>query len=145
MPSRNASTHWTGDLKSGSGEVSLDTSGAGSFTVSFPTRSASEASKQTNPEELIAAAHAGCFAMNFAGTLAKNGLSADSHDVTATVSLNKVDDGLAITDIALTLDAKVEGLDNERFQELASLAERTCPVSKALAGTSITLNATLRS
>lgn len=145
MPSRRASTRWTGDLKSGSGEVALDTSGAGRFTVSFPTRASDEGSKETNPEELIAAAHAGCFAMNFAGTLAKNDLVAESSEVTSTVTLNKVDDGLAITDIALTLDAKIDGLDNERFQELASLAERTCPVSKVLAAAKITLNANLQS
>lgn len=144
MPTRKASTRWTGDLKSGNGEVSLDTSGAARFTVSFPTRSSAEASKETNPEELIASAHAACFAMNFAGTLAKNDLTPESHEVTSTVTLGKVDDGLAITDIALTLDAKVAGLDNERFQELASLAERTCPVSKVLAGAKITLSATLQ-
>ncbi|MGH3423401.1 MAG: OsmC family peroxiredoxin [Nocardioidaceae bacterium] len=143
MPSRKASTRWTGDLMSGSGEVSLDTSGAARFTLTFPTR-IGDASKETNPEELIAAAHATCFAQNFAGTLAKNDLTSESHEVRSTVTVNKVDDGLAITDIALELEATVPGVDNERFQELASLAERTCPVSKALAGTKITLTATLQ-
>lgn len=143
MPSRNASTRWTGDLMSGSGEVSLDSSGAAKFTVTFPTRPAEEASSETNPEELIAAAHATCFAQNFAGTLAKNDLTPESHEVRSTVTLSKTSDGLAISDIALTLEAKVDGLDEDRFQELAALAERTCPVSKALAGTNITLTATL--
>lgn len=145
MPSRKASTRWTGDIQSGSGDVSLDTSEVARFTISFPTRSSDDASKETNPEELIAAAHAGCFAMNFAGTLGRHDLASESHSVTATASLGKTEEGLAITDIALELVAKVPGVDNERFQELASLAERTCPVSKALAGTKITLNATLQS
>jgi osmotically inducible protein OsmC len=81
--------------------------------------------------------------MNINGVLGKNGLSAEHVDVQADVTVDKVEGGLAITGIAITLRAKVDGVDAERFAELAALAERTCPVSKALAGTSITLDAAL--
>jgi osmotically inducible protein OsmC len=144
MTTNIATTHWTGDLRSGSGTVSLDTSGAGEFTVSWPARTG-EATAQTTPEELIAAAHATCLAMNFSGVLAKSGLAADSVDVTADVTFERTADGPAITGIALELVAGMTGVDEERFAELAELAERTCPVSKALAATPITLDARLAS
>lgn len=143
MPSRTASTVWTGDLKSGSGHTTLDTSGSGEFTMSFPTRADDAASEQTNPEELIAAAHSGCFAMNLSGALAQEGLTADELKVTSKVVLNKVEDGLAITDIALTLEARIPGIEDAKFQEIAAEAERTCPVSKVLQAATITLDARL--
>ena len=142
MTTNIATTHWTGDLRSGSGTVSLDTSGAGEFTVSWPARTG-ESARQTTPEELIAAAHATCLAMNFNGVLGKNGLAADSVDVTADVTFGRTEEGPAITGIALELVATMTGVDEPRFAELAALAERTCPVSKALAGTTITLDARL--
>ena len=142
MTTNIAMTHWTGDLRSCTGTVSLDTSGAGEFAVSWPAR-AGESTGQTTPEELIAAAHATCLAMNFNGVLAKNGLAADAVDVTADVTFGRTDEGPAITGIALELIATMSGVDQERFAELAELAERTCPVSKALAGTPITLDARL--
>ena len=143
MPSRDATTHWTGDLRSGSGKVSLDSSNLGDFTISFPTRSG-DPDGQTSPEELIAAAHSGCLAMNLSGVLEKEGLVADSIDVTSDVTLGPDGDGgLAITGIELVLRVKLDGVQPEKFAELAATAERTCPVSKALAGTKITLDAAL--
>lgn len=137
-----ATTRWTGDLPTGSGSVSLDTSGAGEFAVSWGARTG-ETARQTNPEELIAAAHATCLAMNFNGVLGKHDLAAESVEVSANVTFGRTDDGPAITGITLELVATMTGVDETRFAELASLAERTCPVSKALAGTEITLDARL--
>jgi len=142
MTTNTAITRWKGDLATGSGSVSLETSGAGEFTVCWPARTG-ETSGQTNPEELIAAAHATCLAMNFSGVLAKNGLTADSVEVTANVTFELGSAGAAITGVALELEANLAGVDEARFAELAAQAERTCPVSKALAGTEITLDARL--
>ncbi|CAA9210846.1 MAG: Organic hydroperoxide resistance protein [uncultured Corynebacteriales bacterium] len=142
MPSRDATTHWTGGLQDGKGQVTLDSSNAGQFDVSFPAR-AGNPDGQTSPEELIAAAHSACLAMNLSGVLGKEGLTADSIDVSSEVTLGPVDGGLAITGIQVTLRASVPGVDAGKFAELASTAERTCPVSKALAGTTITLDAAL--
>lgn len=143
MPSRDATTHWEGSLQSGKGHVTLDSSNAGQFDVSFPTRAGSP-NGQTSPEELIAAAHSSCLAMNLSGVLASEEMVADAIDVTADVTLGPAEGGgFEISGIEITLRAKVPGVDADRFAELAELAERTCPVSKALAGTTITLNAAL--
>lgn len=144
MPTRTASTHWTGSLQEGSGHTTLDTSGVGAYDISFPKRSSEQASSQTDPEELIAAAHSACLAMNMSGVLAGEGLTADSIKVAAEVSLGSDPaGGFAITGITLTMTASIPGLDEEKFQELAAKAEQTCPVSKALAGTTVTFRATL--
>lgn len=142
MPSRDATTVWKGGLQSGSGEVSLDSSNAGQFSVSFPTR-AGNPDGQTSPEELIAAAHSSCLAMNLSGVLESENLSPDSIDVSAEVTLGPDGAGFAITGIAITLRAQVPGVDAEKFAELAQQAEQTCPVSKALTGTTVTLDAAL--
>jgi osmotically inducible protein OsmC len=143
MPSRDATTHWEGDLQTGTGHVSLDSSNAGQFDVSFPTRAGSP-DGQTSPEELIAAAHSACLAMNLSGVLAAEHLVADGIDVSAEVTLGPAKGGgFEISGIAITLRAKVTGLAADRFAELAATAERTCPVSKALTGTTITLDAAL--
>lgn len=143
MPSRDATTHWEGNLQSGKGHVTLDSSNAGQFDVSFPTRAGSP-NGQTSPEELIAAAHSSCLAMNLSGVLASEELVADAIDVTADVTLGPAKGGgFEISGIEIALRAKVPGMDAHRFAELAELAERTCPVSKALAGTTITMNAAL--
>lgn len=143
MPSRIATTHWEGGLQDGKGRVNLDSSSAGQFAVSFPTRSG-DPNGQTSPEELIAAAHSACLAMNLSGTLETEQLRASSIDVSAEVTLGPASGGgFAISGIAITLRAAVEGVDAAKFAELADTAERTCPVSKALAGTTITLDATL--
>ena len=142
MPSRDATTHWTGGLQDGKGHVTLDSSNAGQFDVSFPTR-AGNPEGQTSPEELVAAAHSSCLAMNLSGVLGREGVTADSIDVSSEVTLDKVADGFAITSVEVTLRAAVPGIEPDRFAELAKLASDTCPVSKALAGTTITLDASL--
>jgi lipoyl-dependent peroxiredoxin len=144
MPStsRDATTRWTGGLRDGAGHVTLDSSNSGQFEVTFPSRFESPDGK-TSPEELIAAAHSACLAMNLSGVLGQEGLTADSIDVSAEVTLSTTAGGAEISGIDLTLRAAVPGLDAARFAELASTAERTCPVSKALAATKITLDAAL--
>ncbi len=142
MPSRDATTIWKGGLQSGTGEVSLDSSNAGQFSVSFPAR-AGNPDGQTSPEELIAAAHSSCLAMNLSGVLESENLSPDSIDVSAEVTLGPDGGGFAITGIAITLRAQVPGVDADTFVALAHKAEQTCPVSKALTGTTISLDAAL--
>jgi osmotically inducible protein OsmC len=143
MPSRDATTHWTGGLQKGGGEVTLDSSNAGTFSVSFPTR-AGNPDGQTSPEELIAAAHSSCLAMNLSGVLESQKLVADSIDVSAEVTLGPAaGGGFEISGIAITLRAKLDGVSDDQFAELAKTAEQTCPVSKALSGTTITLDAAL--
>ncbi|GAA4024412.1 MULTISPECIES: OsmC family protein [Allokutzneria] len=143
MPSRDATTHWEGGLQNGKGTVTFDSSNAGQFDVSFPTR-AGNPDGQTSPEELIAAAHSSCLAMNLSGVLGASDLVADSIDVSAEVTLGpESGGGFRITGIALTVRATVPGIDNAKFVELAKVAESTCPVTKALSGTTITLDAAL--
>lgn len=143
MPSRDATTHWEGDFTKGQGHVTLDSSNAGQFDVSFPTRSGNP-DGQTSPEELIAAAHSSCLAMNMSAVLAAKDLVARSIDVSAEVTIGPAEGGgFEISGIAVTMRAALDGVDAETFAELASTAERTCPVSKALAGTTITLDAAL--
>jgi osmotically inducible protein OsmC len=143
MPSRDATTHWEGGLQKGVGTVTLDSSNAGQFSVSFPTR-AGNPDGQTSPEELIAAAHSSCLAMNLSGTLEAAGFTPTTLDVSAEVTLGPDPaGGFQISGIAITLTAKVDGIDADKFAELAKTAERTCPVTKALSGTTITLEASL--
>ncbi|TVT55592.1 OsmC family peroxiredoxin [Amycolatopsis rhizosphaerae] len=143
MTIRTATTRWTGDLRSGTGHVTFVSSGAGEFDVTFPSRTESPDGK-TSPEELIAAAHSSCLAMNLSGVLAKENLVAEAIDARAEVTLGPAaGGGLEISGIAITLRATVDGVDADTFAELAKTAERTCPVSKALAGTTITLDAAL--
>lgn len=144
MPSRDATTRWRGGLNSGTGKVTLDSSNAGQFNVSFPAR-AEDPNGQTSPEEMIAAAHSSCLAMNLSGVLESEGLSPDSIDVSADVTLGPDGGGFAISGIAITLRARVDGVDADKFSQLAKTAEETCPVSKALTGTTITLDASLAS
>lgn len=143
MPSRDATTHWEGGLQDGTGQVTLDSSNAGQFAVSFPRRAGDDPDGQTSPEELIAAAHSSCLAMNLSGVLGGEGLTARSIDVSAEVTLGPDGAGFAISGIAITLRAAVDGVDDAKFAELAKAAEQTCPVSKALSGTTITLDAAL--
>jgi lipoyl-dependent peroxiredoxin len=143
MASRNASTHWTGGLQKGSGKVSLDSSNLGEYTVSAVTRFENP-DGHTSPEELIAAAHSSCLAMNFSGVLAGEKLEAEFIDVSSEVTVGPDPaGGFAISHIALTIKVKLDGVDNDRFQELAAKAESTCPVTKALAATKITFEASL--
>jgi lipoyl-dependent peroxiredoxin len=141
MPTRSARTTWTGGLQDGTGTVELVSSGIATYEVSFPRRAADEAGGFTSPEELIAAAHSACFAMQFSAMLGDAGGSGQSLDVGAQVSLGPDPaGGFRITGIQLTVRGSAEGVSAERFAEIAQQAKSTCPVSKALAGTTITLD-----
>ncbi|MBU1586957.1 MAG: OsmC family peroxiredoxin [Actinobacteria bacterium] len=134
-----ATTLWFGDLKSGSGTTSLDSSDAAEFPVNWAARSEGVSGK-TNPEELLGAAHSACFSMAFANALAGNGTPPESLQVTAAVTFVP---GEGITGSHLLVSAKVAGLSDDDFQRLAEDAKQNCPVSKALAGIPITLEASL--
>jgi osmotically inducible protein OsmC len=146
MATRTARTAWNGTLMEGTGEVELSSSGVGTFHVSFPRRIADEAEGVTSPEELVAAAHCSCFAMQFSGLIAKAGGTPIALDVQADVSVGPDPaGGLMLTGIALTVSAEVDGLDEETFQATAEAAKKTCPISKALTGVEITISATMES
>lgn len=136
---RTATTVWEGSLFEGAGRVTLESSGLGTYDVSWPSR-AEKADGRTSPEELIAAAHSACFSMAFANGLAQNSTPPTSLDVNAAVEFTP---GTGITGIRLTVRGTVEGLDEETFVRLAEDAKANCPVSQALAGTTITLDAAL--
>jgi len=140
MPTRSARTTWSGGLQDGTGTVSLVSSGVGSYEVSFPKRAADNADGTTSPEELIAAAHTACFAMQFSALLGEAGGSGQSLDVTADVSLGPDPaGGFRITGIVLTVGGSAQGVTEEQFAKIAQDAKSSCPVSKALAGTDISL------
>lgn len=142
MPTRTARTAWNGSLQQGSGQVELTSSGAGTFDVNFPKRAADEAGGTTSPEELIAAAHSACYAMQLSALIAEAGGTPQALDVTAQVTLGPdPKGGFAITGIALTVRGEVDGLDEAEFVKAAQAAKEGCPVSKALTGTTITLDA----
>lgn len=144
MPTRTAHTAWTGGLQDGSGTVELSSSKAASFDVSFPKRAAENADGTTSPEELIAAAHSSCFAMTLSRLVAAAGGTPRSFDVTADVHLGPDPaGGFRISGIKLTVRGSVDGLDDAGFREAAEKAKTGCPVSKALTGTDITLDAAL--
>jgi osmotically inducible protein OsmC len=140
MPVRNANAGWQGDLKGGSGRMALG-SGAWEGPFSFSTRFEDEAG--TNPEELIAAAHAGCFSMALTAALGRAGYQPESVSTQARAHLEITDSGPAITRIELATEAVVPDIDDAAFQEQAEGAKANCPVSKALAGVDIQLRARL--
>jgi lipoyl-dependent peroxiredoxin len=137
--SRNASTHWEGSLMEGSGRVTLESSGLGTHEVTWPSR-AEEPNGRTSPEELIAAAHSACFSMALSHALAGAGNPPEALDTSAEVTFQP---GEGITGIRITVRGQVPGLSAEDFTEAAEKAKQNCPVSKALAGTTITLDASL--
>lgn len=144
MASRTARTAWTGSLTEGSGQVELTSSGIGTYQVSWPRRSEDAANGVTSPEELIAAAHSACFAMQFSALLGEKGGTIHALDVTALVGFGPdPDGGFRLTGIDLTVRGEVEGVDAATFAETAQSAKETCPVSKALTGVDITLDAAL--
>ncbi len=144
MATRTARTAWTGTLQEGSGQVELSSSQVATFDVSFPKRAAEHADGTTSPEELIAAAHSSCFAMQLSGNIAAAGGTPVALDVQADVSLGPDPaGGFHLTGIALTVRGEVEGLDANGFEEAAQAAKAGCPVSKALTGVEITLDAQL--
>ncbi|KAA6211504.1 OsmC family protein [Streptomyces filamentosus] len=136
---RHAHTVWQGDLLKGSGVVTLDSSGLGSYDVSWPARS-EEPNGKTSPEELIAAAHSSCFSMALSHGLAGAGNPPTRLETKADVTFQP---GEGITGIHLTVEGEVPGLDEAGFQAAAEDAKKNCPVSQALAGTTITLTAKL--
>ena len=140
MPVRKASAVWNGSLKDGNGTMKL-ASGAYEGPYSFGSRF--EEASGTNPEELIGAAHAGCFSMALSAGLGKSGFEVTRIDTSATVHLEKVGEGFQITRIELTTEAAVPGIDESTFMEHAEGAKANCPVSKVLAGAEISLNAAL--
>ncbi|MDP5181240.1 OsmC family protein [Blastococcus sp. BMG 814] len=143
MPTRTARTAWNGTLQEGSGQVELSSSKVGTYEVSFPKRAADEAGGTTSPEELIAAAHSACFAMALSSEIGKAGGTPQSLEVSADVTLGQQDGAPTITGIKLTVRSEVEGLDAAGFDKAAQAAKAGCPVSKALTGTEITLDAAL--
>ena len=141
---RKASVHWEGRGKQGRGQISTETGALSAYPYGFASRFEGD-KRGTNPEEILGAAHAACFAMAFSFTCDKAGVETKVVDATATVRLVQQGDGFLIDRIALTLDAVMPGVDDAKFQELAQSAKKFCPLSKALAAVpEITLTATLR-
>jgi osmotically inducible protein OsmC len=141
MPTRSAQTTWTGGLQDGSGTLELLSSGAGTYEVSFPKRAADDADGTTSPEELIAAAHTACYAMQFSALLGAAGGSSPAMTVKGDVTLAPDPaGGFRISGIKLTVRGSAEGIDQDTFQKIAQDAKDSCPVSKALTGTNITLD-----
>ncbi|MAS44234.1 MAG: OsmC family peroxiredoxin [Rhodobacteraceae bacterium] len=137
---RKGSAAWSGGLKDGKGAISTESGALDAHPYGFATRF--EGVKGSNPEELIGAAHASCFTMALSLILGEAELTAKSLNTTAKVTLEKLDDGFAVTSIALELTASIPGTDDAQFQELAAKAKANCPISK-LMNTDITLTATL--
>ena len=138
---RTASAVWRGGLKDGKGTISSQSGALKDLQYSFSTRF--ENGVGTNPEELIAAAHAGCFTMALSGQLTGAGLTAEQIDTNAAVTMDKTDAGWTVTKIHLTTKAKVPGIDKTKFNELANAAKKGCPISRLLAAAEITLDASL--
>jgi len=138
MPTSSAEATWNGRLKDGEGTVAL---GSGAYEGAYSFASRFQDGDGTNPEELIGAAEAGCYAMAFANMLDEEGYTPESVHAEAVVTLDA--DALEITTVDLTVEATVPDIDEDAFQELAAQAKEGCPVSKALAGADITLDATL--
>ena len=137
---RKASAHWQGGLKDGNGTISTDSGVLNDTQYSFSTRF--EEGIGSNPEELIAAAHAGCFSMALSGQLGNAGMTATSIDTTASVTMEKTDAGFTVTKIHLDLTAKIPGADKAAFETAAANAKAGCPISRLL-NAEITLDAKL--
>jgi osmotically inducible protein OsmC len=140
MPTRQAQAEWHGNLARGDGKMAF---GSGAFEGAYSFASRFEEGEGTNPEELIAAAHAGCFSMQLASLLSQAGHVPDSVETTAKVHLDKDDGGFSITRSELTTEVKAEGLEDEELQTHAKEAEKTCPVSRALGAIEISSEAKL--
>lgn len=141
MPRRTSDAEWRGDLKNGDGSLKL---GSGAFEGRYSFKSRFEDGSGTNPEELIAAAHAACYSMALSAALSQQGHVPTRVHTRATVEFGPVAGGFAITRIALDTEGQVPGIDAPTFQRFAEAAKKDCPVSKALAAVDITLTATLR-
>jgi osmotically inducible protein OsmC len=143
MPTRSGSARWNGDLQGGDGRLTV---GDGVFEGAYSFKSRFEEGEGTNPEELIAAAHAACFAMAFSNILASNGHTPESVEASARVVLKEVDGAPTIARIELTAEGTVPGIEDDEYQRLAEEAKKDCPVSRALASVpEIELDARLKS
>ena len=142
MPIRKVDAQWQGDLQSGSGTMRL---GSGAFEGQYSFASRMENGAGTNPEELIGAAEAGCFSMAFANALTQAGHTPQEIRTSASVQFEKLDKGWTISKIELTTDGVVPGVDEATFSRIAEEAKKTCPVSRAITGSEITVKATLKS
>ena len=140
MPTRTAKARWEGKIKQGSGRIQL---GSGAFEGPYSFGSRFEEASGTNPEELIGAAHAGCFSMALSMLLEQAGFPPTSIETSADVRIEKGDAGFRIIEITLSTEATVPDIDTDKFQEQAEAAKKNCPVSQALAGTEIKLKAHL--
>lgn len=141
---RHATAHWSGSLGEGKGTIDTQSGALSEHGYSFKARFEDESGKSgTNPEELLAAAHAGCFAMQLSHFLAENGTPADDLEAKSVVTVEEVEGGFEVKKSALTLTGKVPGIEEAKFQELAKKAKEGCPLSKALGAIEITLDAKL--
>ena len=144
MPTRTARTAWNGSLEAGEGQVELTSSQLATYDVSFPKRTSDTANGSTSPEELLAAAHSACYAMQLSAVLTEAGGTVDALDVKADVSIGSDPaGGFKLTGIRLTVRGEVTGLDSASFLTAATEAKDGCPLSKALTGVEITLDAQL--
>lgn len=144
MAQRTAQTIWTGGLQDGKGTTTLVSSGLGSYEVSFPRRTAETADGVTSPEELLAAAHSACYSMQLSALLTEAGGTVENITTDATIGIGPDPaGGLKLTGIDLTVRATVPGLTADQFADAAEKAKSTCPVSKALTGVQINLDAAL--
>lgn len=142
MAIRKASAKWSGDLVNGKGSLSTESSVLNNTSYDFTSRF--EEGSNTNPEELLGAAHAGCFSMALANALAKEGFKVNSIETEDNVHLEKLEDGFTVTKIEVNTVADIEGIDEETFLKHAEATKLACPVSKALTGPTIMLNAKLK-
>lgn len=140
MPTRKAEAVWKGTLKEGQGTMKL---GSGAFEGNYSFKTRFQDGNGTNPEELIGAAHAGCYSMALSAGLAGEGFTPESVETHAEVKLEEDDGGFSIKEIQLNTEAKIPGIDEDTFNKHAEDAKKGCPVSKALAGVDIKLNAKL--
>ena len=140
MPERASTAVWEGDIQGGKGTMTI---GSGAWTGPYSFKSRFEDGAGTNPEELIAAAHAGCYSMALSGALTRNGTPPTKIETKAKVELKKEEAGFRIASIQLTTKADVPGIDAAKFQEIAETAKKNCPVSKVLATAEISLDAKL--
>jgi len=138
---KTASSNWSGDIKSGKGTISTQSGALDNQPYGFNTRF--EDKPGSNPEELVGAAHSACFGMALSLALGEAGFTAENINTEAVVSLNEVDDGFAVTHIALEINATIADISNEQFQALCEQTKKGCPISKLL-NTEISLNATLK-
>ncbi len=145
MLTRTASAHWSGSLSDGSGAISTESTAISEKPYSFSSRFEQDGEAGTNPEELLGAAHAGCFTMAVSHALAEAGHPPTRAETTAKVHLAKETGGFEIQKIDLVLEADVPGIAEDQFQQIAADAKENCPLSKVLRAAEITLDATLRS